>query len=199
MPIRDEQGNQCHHVVRLHLRSLGTPRVSEFTALANAQRTYGPHGICIKFESGMSMPQAVDTATQCVELVNVNVGTCLMNQGTFNPRMTGQQSAMFGIGDTQNVPATNILAVWVENVRKEDGTRLAGCASHPADRGACVVAAAGSPWTLAHEVGHVLGLVHQTGSRNLMSTPTSSISANPPELSATQIATVKRSRYCQRI
>ena len=75
MPMRDELGNQCTHVVRLHLRSLGMPRVSEFTALRNAQKTYGPHGICMSFESGMSMPQAVDTATQCVELVSVNVGT----------------------------------------------------------------------------------------------------------------------------
>lgn len=44
------------------MRSLGTPRVSKSTTLANAQRTYSPHGICFSLESGMSMPQEVDTA-----------------------------------------------------------------------------------------------------------------------------------------
>jgi hypothetical protein len=43
-----------------------------------------------------------------------------------------------------------------------------GCAAHPADRPGAVVASLASPWTLAHEVGHVLGLDHVDDNRNLM-------------------------------
>ncbi|MEO0462134.1 MAG: hypothetical protein AAF127_03325 [Pseudomonadota bacterium] len=109
--------------------------------------------------------------------------------------MTNQQDAMFGIGEVQRVPANHILCFWVDEVQTETGSRLAGCASHPSDRGACIVSAVGSPWTLAHEVGHVLGLRHKTGANNLMSTPTASINLNPPQLSPGEIATVKRSRF----
>lgn len=192
MPMRDELGNVCQHVVRLHLRTLGVPRVSENAALRNAQATFGPHGICMAFSSGMSMPPHTNSSRQCLSLSNVNVGACRLNQS-----MTSQQDAMFGIGAFQGVPATHILCFWVNEVQTDTGTNLAGCASHPTDRGACVVAAIGSPWTLAHEVGHVLGLRHVSGSTNLMSSPTANISSNPPQLSASEIETVKRSRYCQ--
>ena len=93
MPMIDELGNSCSHVVRLHLRSLGIPRVTEFTAMRNAQAVYGPHGICMFFASGMSMLPVTNTDLQCVSLAKVDVGTCTMQQP-----MTLQQSAMFGIG-----------------------------------------------------------------------------------------------------
>ena len=37
-----------------------------------------------------------------------------------------------------------------------------GCAAHPAGRPGAVVARGASQWTLAHEVGHVLGLAMST-------------------------------------
>ncbi|WP_298467117.1 hypothetical protein [uncultured Erythrobacter sp.] len=139
------------------------------------------------------MPPHTNTDRQCVSLSNVDVGACTMNQA-----MTQQQDAMFGIGTFQGVPENHILCFWVNEVETETGRRLAGCASHPRDRGACVVSALGSPWTLAHEVGHVLGLRHVNGTSNLMSTPTASINYNPPQLSASEVDTVRRSRFCQR-
>lgn len=38
-----------------------------------------------------------------------------------------------------------------------------GCAAHPDGKPGAVVAAIASEWTLAHEVGHVLGLSHISG------------------------------------
>lgn len=192
MSIRDELGNACDWVVCLHLRSLGMPQVPEYTALRNAQRVYGQYGICIQFMSGLSLPAGVDTGSQCLSLSNVDVGSCTMAQF-----MTPQQEALFGYGGRQGVGPNDILCYWVDGVVSDTGG-LAGCASHPASQPACVVSALGSPWTLAHEVGHVLGLRHVTGTANLMSTPTASITANPPALSASELATVRASRCCIR-
>jgi hypothetical protein len=49
-----------------------------------------------------------------------------------------------------------------------DGTLPAnnGCATHPDGRPGAVVTDSASPWTVAHECGHVLGLPHIAGEKN---------------------------------
>ena len=194
MAVRDELGNLCNRKVRLHLRSLGMPRVPEFNALRNAQRIYGQYGICIEFASGQSIPAAVDAVNQTLSLSAVDVGSCTMSQS-----MTIQQTALFNHGSRQFARSTDITCYWVQNVQSE-GKGLAGCAAHPSgplnSRGACVIAAAASPWTLAHEVGHVLGLRHSTKNREMMFTPTSSIAALLPSISEADLRTVMASPYC---
>ncbi len=192
MTAQDPLGNRCDMKVRIHLRSLGAPRVPEFTALRNAHAAFGQYGIFIEYRSGQSLPDAVETGNQCLSLQNVNVGTCTMNQS-----MTGEQDALFNYGSRQGVGQNDIVCYWVEQV-ESGGSRLAGCASHPNSQPACVVSALGSRWTLAHEIGHVLGLRHTAGTTMLMSTPTASISVNPPRLSAADVATIKTSRCCTR-
>lgn len=190
MSIKDELGNTCNRRVRLHLKSLGMPTVPEFTALRNAQSVYGQYGICMQFASGQSLPNAIDRSSQSLSLMNVDVGSCTMPQG-----MTQQQDALFGYGSRQSVGPNDIICYWVDRVAS-GGRQLAGCASHPTAQPACVVAALGSPWTLAHEVGHVLGLRHTTGSAMLMSTPTASITARPPSISTADLAVIRASRLC---
>ena len=192
MSIKDPLGNTCDWKVKLHLKSLGTPRVSEFTALRNAQATFGQYGIYIEFLSGQSLPAGVELNNQCLSLQNVDVGSCVMPQF-----MTGDQDMLFSRGSRQGVGPNDILCYWVDRVESR-GSQLAGCASHPTSQPACVVSALGSPWTLAHEVGHVLGLRHTNGSTMLMSTPTASITANPPSISAADLITVKSSPCCVR-
>ena len=43
-----------------------------------------------------------------------------------------------------------------------------GCGAHPAGRPGAAVASGCSAWTLAHEIGHVLGLSHVNDNNRLM-------------------------------
>jgi hypothetical protein len=190
MSIKDELGNTCKWRVRLHLKSLGMPSVPELTALRNAQSVYGQYEICIEYASGQSLPNGVDRNSQCLSLAAVDVGSCVMSQA-----MTSQQNTLFNYGSRQGVGLNDILCYWVNRV-ESGGSQLAGCASHPLAQPACVVSALSSPWTLGHEVGHVLGLSHTNGRTMLMSTPTALIAANPPSISAADLTIIRRSRLC---
>ena len=183
------------HRVKLHFRSIATPVVSEFDALRNAQRVYRQYGIDFSFTSGMSLGIPSD---QAVILNNVDTGTCTMTQA-----QTGEQDLLFGLGSLQGVGPNDISVFYVNRAAKSDGTALAGCAASVGVHKAVVVAAAGSRWTLGHEVGHVLlgdfRPTHSTNPNNLMFAPTSNINANPPILTPEQVAAIKSSRHCQAI
>jgi hypothetical protein len=73
-----------------------------------------------------------------------------------------------------------------------------GCAASPADLPGAIVASRASPFTLAHEVGHVLGLAHVGGSRNLMTNRGTATIKGEPELTDAQIRTMHGSRLCVR-
>ena len=187
MPSKDELGNACDRIVRLHFKSIGTPSVPEFTALRNMQRIYGPNRIKVEMASGESLWLE---SGQRLALANVDSGTCTMGS------VSGEQSTLYSLGSMAAVGSRDILVYYVDALTMTNGHALAGCASHPTGRPACAVAALGSPWTLAHEVGHVLGLSHVNDATNVMHTPTASITANPPGFTAAQLTTIRSSNLC---
>ena len=184
MPTRDELGNVCSHRVRLHFKSIGTPTVSEFTALRNMQRIYGRYAINAQFASGESLQ--ISNA-QALQLANVDAGTCTMGN------VSAEQTTLFGLGSLSHVGPWEIVVYYVDRLTTTAGAALAGCAAHPAGQPCAIVAAVGSPWTLAHEIGHVLGLRHVNDATNVMHTPTASITANPPSFTASQVTTLRSS------
>lgn len=75
-------------------------------------------------------------------------------------------------------------------VNSFDGQSWVGCAAHPDGRRGFTVASGASQWTWGHELGHVLGLGHETDTDNLMYIPTASITNPPPDLETRQCNTV---------
>jgi hypothetical protein len=73
----------------------------------------------------------------------------------------------------------------------------AGCAAHPPDKpGAIVSASFANEWTLAHQIGHVLGLDHVDGVNRLMTRrSTGTIEAAVPEIVESEVATMMDSQF----
>jgi hypothetical protein len=66
-----------------------------------------------------------------------------------------------------------------------------GCANHPLEKpGAVLSASMAGQWTLAHELGHLLGLEDGADPDNLMFPSTDAIAALPPQLTDEDVATI---------
>lgn len=187
MSYRDELGNVCNLRIRLHFRSISMPRIPELTALRNMQSIYGRYGIGVDFAGGESL---LLNSFEAIVLSNVNAGTCMMSGA-----LTSDQNLLFTLGTKQGIGLADITVYYVNQLQTDGGAGLAGCATHPSARGCVAVSSVGSPWTLGHEVGHVLGLSHVKDPTNVMHTPTAAITSNPPVFSASQLATIKASRF----
>jgi hypothetical protein len=175
------------HRIRLHFRSLSLTDVPFDTAFRNVQQVYGQYGIRVDFASGQSLglPEERARALSTVD------GTCTWRIST------GELNEVQGLAG--NLPRTDILVCYVGRFAEN----ILGCGGHAVNRPACIVAAAGGPFTTAHEIGHVLlgssfSPVHETSSNNLMFA-TTALTANPPTLSDPQIEQIKRSACCTRI
>jgi hypothetical protein len=94
-------------------------------------------------------------------------------------------------GEDYNPFTKEIVIFFVRLLDEEDGKPLSGCALSPlTDRGA-VIALGASVWTLAHEVGHDLGLGHVNNSNRLMFPGTRT--NLPPNLTSQEVAKMKNS------
>lgn len=192
MSVRDELGNVCDRRVGLHLFSIGNPAVSETVALRNAMRVYGQHRICLQVLSGQSIRLS---GVEQLTFDDVD-GACLWNV------VSDEQRQLHDLGDSfQNIGANDIRVYWVNRIREADGNTLAGCAGHAPAKAAVVVSAIGSPWTMAHELGHVLlgpayTPVHARDNRNIMFSPSANIAADPPTFNISQLGAITSSRFC---
>ncbi len=66
-----------------------------------------------------------------------------------------------------------------------------GCARHPKGKPGVIIAGIAGPWTLAHELGHVLGLRHTENTHQLMYAWTARIQHLPPDLLPSEIAVMR--------
>jgi hypothetical protein len=176
------------HKVRLHFRSLTLTDVPFSRILSSAQQVYHKYGIKIEYASGMSLNLSEEEAKKFEQL-----------DGTCNWRINnGEYAELQRMGG--GVPNNEIAVFVVKNFSEA----IRGCGGHLPNRPACFIAADGTRWTCAHEVGHVLltsafSPVHSSDTNNLMLSSTSSITTTDPELSAAQLTQMKASPCCQSI
>ncbi len=177
----DNQFGIGMEIVRLHVKILTNPTVSIEQMLTNMQWVYEAVGIRV---------QRVSTENLNLPLLNdLEVGACAGPSS-----VTTEQTELFGNRD--NGPVTDVVVYFVRSTEPP----LNGCAASPTGLPAAVIAQGASAWTLAHEVGHVLGLPHcdSPGSRlfdRLMTGGgTANITNPPPDLIVEEINRMKQSK-----
>lgn len=131
--------------VRVHVKILDAPTISVDDMLWNMRDLYGPLGISVELASteNLSLPTLTD----------LDVGSC------DGRTITTEQTQLFS--NRNNAAADDIVVYFCRSVSNvATGDSFNGCASFPAGSPGAAVASYASQWTLAHEVGHILGLSH---------------------------------------
>jgi outer membrane protein OmpA-like peptidoglycan-associated protein len=136
-------------VVTIHLKVLAQPTVPIDRMVSNMQSLYGAAGFRVDVGSTEDLSRIPNAAG----LLDLDVGG---PSGCRRGQTTDEQRELFG--HRNNVGPDDVAIYFVRTV---DGFN--GCAAHPDGRPSAAIAAIASQWTLAHEVGHVLGLNHATG------------------------------------
>jgi hypothetical protein len=173
--------------VRLHLRVLTDPRLSLDTMVASAHSLYASYGIDLVEVSRSKI--AVDGTSQA-HLQQPYIDCCSRKDGP-----TAQQIELFSLRD--NIGPGELVVYFV----RETSPSKNGCAVHPPDQPGAIVARTAEEWTLAHEIGHVLGLNHLPArDNNRLMTPGSTLSIinPPPDLATDELATIFASPWIQK-
>jgi hypothetical protein len=165
-------GQTC---VRLHVKIIQQPNISIDQMLSNMKLVYSSVGINLVLGSteNLNLPAT---------FLDIDVGACTSGS------TTAEQNQLFA--NRNNVGPTDVVAYFVRSTVPP----FNGCASHPAGRPGAVVASIASQWTLAHEIGHVLGLNHVSDNNRLMTGGgTSNITNPPPDLVSSEASTMQSS------
>jgi hypothetical protein len=165
--------------VRLHVKVLQQPDISISTMISNMQSVYGPAGFLVEVASTETL--------NAPSLVDLDLGPPATACGSTNATST-EQVQLFQ--NRNNVGADEVVVYFVRSTSPP----LNGCASYPVGRPGAVVVQTASQWTLAHEVGHVLGLNHVNNNDRLMTgNGTFNITNPPPDLVAPEVTTMDNS------
>jgi peptidoglycan hydrolase-like protein with peptidoglycan-binding domain len=170
-------------------RSGAMPQVPEDTALANARLVYGQYGFVVDEGPGMSI--LITDEDQAA--LDASPTECRLNQED------ELQRRLFSLGGGRNGSnPKDILVFYINQLKTTDNKQLNGCASHKAGEPAVAVSASGSPWSMAHEVCHVLMgnfiPTHDDHTFNLLFRSTNLITASLPGLSETQARQMRLSQ-----
>jgi hypothetical protein len=134
--------------VHLHIKLWTVPNVPVETMLNRMREIYATAGIRVVVESRQDFSgPLVFTALRDLDVVP----QCPRGQ------TTDEQNVLYSNRD--NVRENELAVHFIRSTIPP----LNGCAAHPDDIAGVVVTQVASTWTLAHEIGHVLGLAHIDG------------------------------------
>jgi hypothetical protein len=162
-------------IVRVHVKILTNPTISIEQMFTAMEQVYEAVGVRV---------QRASTETLNLPALNdVDVGACA-GSGS----VTAEQNQLFG--NRNNAQATDVVVYFVRSTNPPYN----GCAAHPVNQFGAVVAQGATRWTLAHEIGHVLGLGHVSDNDRLMTGGgTANITNPPPDLVAQEVIIMKSS------
>ena len=161
--------------VRVHVKVLATPTIAVDTMLTRMREVYEAAGMQVQLAS-------TENLTNLPDLLDLDVGQCTLGN------TTAEQNTLFG--NRNNVGTNEVVVYFVRSTVPP----FNGCAAHPAGRPGAVVVQGATQWTLAHELGHVLGLSHVSDNNRLMTgNGTGNITNPPPDLIASEIQTMRNS------
>jgi len=157
--------------VRVHVKVLTNPTISIERMFVAMQQVYESIGIRV---------HRVSTETLNLPTLNdVDVGGCTMGSATT------EQTQLFA--NRNNAWGSDVVVYFVRSTVPVYN----GCAAYPTGRPGAVVAQIASIWTMAHEIGHVLGLSHVNDNNRLMTgNGTANITNPPPDLISTEVNTM---------
>jgi Metallo-peptidase family M12B Reprolysin-like len=132
----------------IHIKVLQQPNIAIDTMLRNMRQAYSTANIRVEVGSRENLGGPAFAA-----LLDVDVGTCPLPPVS-QAMLTAEQTQLF---QNRNNVGANALAVYFVRSTQPASN---GCSASTANQPSVVVAQIASSWTLAHEVGHVLGLQH---------------------------------------
>jgi hypothetical protein len=136
--------------IRILNKILVQPTVPFATMLANLTLLYDTAGIAV--DIGPPENLTIQPNPMLPAQTIFNVGDCRKGQTP-----TADQTLLFANRD--NAGPDDIVLYFVQSTMPPAN----GCAAHPAGRPGAIIAQGASQWTVAHEIGHVLGLNHISG------------------------------------
>ena len=185
MTSRDSFGNACDRLVRLHLRQLYQVEFDVLDSVKRAQKVFGQVGFLIEVVSSKSM--SMDAAS--LQTLNSIQTSCTPG------RSSADQLAVFRRFGVQDLHS--ITTFFVQTLMDTERYEQNGCAAHAPDAPAIFVGSVATPWTLAHELGHVL-IGRQSGhmqSDGHVMSPTWMIGTENPAFTEPQVKLMRKSPY----
>ncbi len=163
--------------VRFHTKILTGPTIDVETMVTRMREVFARVGIGVHWVS-------TETLDGLNDLNDLDIGRCVLGA------TTDEQDELFEERD--DARDEDVVIYFVRSTVPPSN----GCASHPEGIPAGVVARGATQWTLGHEVGHILGLRHVNDNDRLMTgNGTGNITNPPPELVASELATMLTSPY----
>jgi hypothetical protein len=174
--------------VRVHVKILQNPNMLISTMIAAMREVYATAGIRVIVGSTETMDRP--------ELLNPDVGDCSKGGLTSSDDITDDQRELYRLRD--GAGDKDIVLYFVANIFGSFLDCCAGCSIYPDGKPGAIIGKVAEQWTVAHEVGHVLGLDHVDDNppRRLMTKHgTDKIVDPPPDLTASEKEKMHDSKY----